>query len=95
MTANHSRATFTKGQVQKGDNVLVTGIGGGVALYALQFAVAAGANVYVTSSKEEKIKRAIELGAKGGVNYRSGMYQMPFVQDIFYFILICLHSQLG
>ncbi|GAB5590305.1 hypothetical protein Unana1_05205 [Umbelopsis nana] len=65
------RATFTKGQVQKGDNVLVTGIGGGVALYALQFAVAAGANVYVTSSKEEKIKRAIELGAKGGVNYRS------------------------
>ncbi|KAG2180651.1 hypothetical protein INT44_003658 [Umbelopsis vinacea] len=64
------RATFTKGEVRKGDNVLVTGIGGGVALFALQFAVAAGANVYVTSSKEDKIQRAIELGAKGGVNYR-------------------------
>ncbi|KAG2174281.1 hypothetical protein INT43_004304 [Umbelopsis isabellina] len=59
------RATFTKGQVRKGDNVLVTGIGGGVALFALQFAVAAGANVYVTSSKEDKIERAIQLGAKG------------------------------
>ncbi|RUS14800.1 LOW QUALITY PROTEIN: chaperonin 10-like protein, partial [Endogone sp. FLAS-F59071] len=44
--------------------------GGGVALAALQFAVAAGANVYVTSSDESKIKRAIELGAKGGVNYK-------------------------
>ncbi|KAJ2960082.1 hypothetical protein NQZ79_g4465 [Umbelopsis isabellina] len=50
---------------RKGDNVLVTGIGGGVALFALQFAVAAGANVYVTSSKEDKIERAIQLGAKG------------------------------
>jgi NADPH:quinone reductase-like Zn-dependent oxidoreductase len=53
--------------------VLVTGIGGGVALYALQFSVAAGANVYVTSSKEDKIQRAIEMGAKGGVNYRKGI----------------------
>lgn len=64
------RATFTKGRVQKGDHVLVTGIGGGVALFALQFAVAAGANVYVTSSSPEKIKKAVELGAKGGVNYK-------------------------
>jgi zinc-binding alcohol dehydrogenase/oxidoreductase len=68
-----NRATLTKGEVKKGDNVLVTGIGGGVALFALQFAVAAGANVYVTSSKEEKIQRAIALGAKGGVNYKKGM----------------------
>lgn len=65
-----SRATFTKGRVQKGDHVLVTGIGGGVALFALQFAVAAGANVYVTSSSPEKIRKAVELGAKGGVNYK-------------------------
>lgn len=39
-------------------------------MFALQFAVAAGANVYVTSSSPEKIKKAIELGAKGGVNYK-------------------------
>ena len=68
----HFRATFTKGEVKQGDNVLITGIGGGVALYALQFAVAAGANVYVTSSKEDKIQHAVEIGAKGGVNYRKG-----------------------
>ncbi|KPV73848.1 uncharacterized protein RHOBADRAFT_65310 [Rhodotorula graminis WP1] len=64
------RATFTKADVKKGDNVLITGIGGGVAILALQFAVAAGANVLVTSSSQDKIKRAQELGAKGGVNYK-------------------------
>lgn len=56
--------------------------GGGVALAALQFAIAAGANVYVTSSDESKIKRAIELGAKGGVNYKDG--------ESFFFILLYL-----
>ncbi|ORZ00135.1 NAD-binding protein [Syncephalastrum racemosum] len=64
------RALFTKGEVEAGDHVLITGIGGGVALFALQFAVAAGANVYVSSSSDEKIQKAIELGAKGGINYK-------------------------
>ena len=63
------RAIFTKGQVQAGDNVLISGIGGGVALFAFQFALAAGANVFVTSSSDEKIEKAIEMGAKGGANY--------------------------
>lgn len=53
-----------------GKNVLITGVGGGVALMALEFARAAGANVYVTSSSEQKIQKAKELGAKGGVNYK-------------------------
>lgn len=35
-------------------------------------AVTAGANVWVTSSSQDKIKRAQELGAKGGVNYKDG-----------------------
>ena len=65
------RALFTRGNVQTNENVLVTGIGGGVALVALQFALAIGANVFVTSGSEEKIKRAIALGARGGVNYKS------------------------
>ncbi|KAF9582005.1 hypothetical protein BGW38_000782 [Lunasporangiospora selenospora] len=64
------RALFTKGLVTKGQNVLITGIGGGVALLALQFAHAVGANVFVTSSDEVKIQKAIELGAKGGMNYK-------------------------
>lgn len=51
------------------ERVLVTGIGGGAALFALQFAVAAGAEVWVTSGSDEKIERAKALGAKGGVNY--------------------------
>ncbi|KAG0207493.1 hypothetical protein BGX28_001270 [Mortierella sp. GBA30] len=64
------RAVFTKGQVVQGQNVLITGIGGGVALMALAFCVAAGANVYVTSSDDSKITKAVRLGARGGVNYK-------------------------
>lgn len=64
------RALFTRAQLKAGERVLVTGIGGGAALFALQFARAAGAEVWVTSSSPEKIARAKELGALGGVNYR-------------------------
>ena len=56
------RATIINGAVKKGDNVLITGIGGGVALIALQICVAQGANVYVTSGSEAKIRKAVELG---------------------------------
>ncbi|KAJ9608149.1 hypothetical protein H2200_007137 [Cladophialophora chaetospira] len=56
--------------LKPGKNILVTGTGGGVALFALEFARAAGANVFVTSSSEEKIKKAVALGAKGGINYK-------------------------
>lgn len=65
------RAVVTKGQVQEGETVIIPGIGGGVATVALQIAVAHGARVFVTSSSEEKISKAIELGACGGVNYRN------------------------
>lgn len=66
------RAAVINAGVRKGDNVLITGIGGGVALVALQLCVAIGANVYVSSGSEEKIQKAIALGAKGGVNYKRG-----------------------
>ncbi|GAB3500359.1 zinc-binding dehydrogenase [Spirosoma knui] len=52
------------------ERVLITGIGGGAALFALQFAVAAGAEVWVTSGSEEKLEKAKVMGAAGGVNYR-------------------------
>jgi NADPH:quinone reductase-like Zn-dependent oxidoreductase len=65
------RALFTKCQLQKGEKVLISGIGGGVALFACQFAIAAGAEVYVTSGSDEKIAKAVEFGAKGGANYKS------------------------
>jgi NADPH:quinone reductase-like Zn-dependent oxidoreductase len=63
------RALFTKGQVTQGTKLLITGIGGGVGLAALMLAVAAGAEVWVTSSSEKKIERAKNLGAKGGILY--------------------------
>ena len=49
---------------------LITGIGGGVATFALQFAIAAGAKALITSSSAEKIDRAVALGATAGANYR-------------------------
>ena len=52
-----------------GRNILVTGIGGGVAIMVLLFARAMGCNVFVTSSSTAKIERALELGAQGGVDY--------------------------
>ncbi|KAM3086328.1 hypothetical protein ACMFMG_000464 [Clarireedia jacksonii] len=70
------RALITKGgeangNVGKGKNVLVTGIGGGVALNVLQFAVGKGCNVFVTSGDKAKIEKAMKMGAKGGVIYKS------------------------
>lgn len=65
------RAVVTQGQVKEGQTVIIPGIGGGVATFALQIAVAHGAKVYVTSSSDEKIEKAMKLGASGGVNYRS------------------------
>jgi NADPH:quinone reductase-like Zn-dependent oxidoreductase len=64
------RAVFTRGQILPGEKVLVTGIGAGTALLALQFALAAGAEVYVTSSSAEKIEKALALGAKAGFIYK-------------------------
>jgi len=63
------RALVTRAQVRPGERVLVSGIGGGVALFALQFAVALGAEVWVSSSSAAKIDRARELGARGGFLY--------------------------
>jgi len=75
------RATLTRAGVQANENVLVTGIGGGVAFFAMQFAIAQGANVYVTSSDEQKIQKAIELGAKGGFNYKQPDWDKTAVQQ--------------
>jgi NADPH:quinone reductase-like Zn-dependent oxidoreductase len=63
------RALKSRAGCAPGDRVLVTGIGGGVALFALQFAVASGIEVWVTSSSDEKIAKAVAFGAKGGFRY--------------------------
>lgn len=83
--------------MEDGQNILITGIGGGsafaellnnlplltislflsfsmfsVAIQALQFAISAGAKVFVSSGQPEKIERAKKLGATDGVNYKEG-----------------------
>jgi NADPH:quinone reductase-like Zn-dependent oxidoreductase len=64
------RSLFARARLGPDDRVLITGIGGGVALFALQLAAAQGAEVFVTSGSEEKISRAVALGAAGGTNYK-------------------------
>lgn len=64
------RALFRRGGVRAGQNVLISGFGGGVAQFAFLFAKAAGANVYITSGSDEKIARALKMGAKGAYNYK-------------------------
>ncbi len=71
------RALFTRGAYRPGERVLVTGIGGGVALFAMQFALACGSEVWVTSSSVEKIQKAEAMGASGGFNYK----QSDWVKD--------------
>ena len=62
-------ALVTKGRLKAGDTVLLLGTGG-VSLFALQFARLLGAGVVITSSSDEKLARARELGADEVINYR-------------------------
>ena len=64
------RALFRKGGLSAGQNVLISGFGGGVAQFAFLFAKAAGANVYISSGSDEKIDKALKMGAKGAYNYK-------------------------
>jgi NADPH:quinone reductase-like Zn-dependent oxidoreductase len=75
------RALFTRGEFEPGHAVLVTGAGGGAALFALQFAVAMDGRVYVTSGHDRKIEEAIKLGAVDGVNYRKSEWSRE-LEDI-------------
>jgi zinc-binding alcohol dehydrogenase/oxidoreductase len=74
------RALFSRAKIQPGERVLVTGIGGGVALFALQFAVAAGAKVAVTSSSADKIARALAMGASAGFLYEDEEWPNQVIQ---------------
>jgi len=68
------RALFKQGELQSSQTVLITGIGGGVAGFALQFAVSAGATVIVTSSSHAKIDKALSIGAVAGFAYTDDDY---------------------
>jgi NADPH:quinone reductase-like Zn-dependent oxidoreductase len=68
VTAWH--ALISEGELKPGDTVLVQGTGG-VSIFALQLASMLGARVIVTSSSDEKLRRAINLGAAEGINYKT------------------------
>ena len=63
-------AQFVGGSLKPGDSVLMLGTGG-VSIFSLQFAKLAGARAIITSSSDEKLERAKELGADAVVNYRT------------------------
>ncbi len=62
-------ALVTEGGIKAGETVLTLGTGG-VSVFALQFALLHGAEVFITSSSDEKLARARELGASHAINYK-------------------------
>lgn len=76
------RALFARGRLERGETVLVLGAGSGVSTFVVQLAAQAGARVLVTSSSDEKIERAKELGAEGGVNYATTQDWPAAVQEL-------------
>jgi len=63
------QSIMVRGKVQPGDTVLLLGTGG-VSMFGLQIAKAAGARVIITSSSDEKLERARTVGADNVINYR-------------------------
>ncbi|HEX7646640.1 MAG TPA: NAD(P)-dependent alcohol dehydrogenase [Noviherbaspirillum sp.] len=63
-------AMFETGNLKAGDTVLLLGTGG-VSIWALQLAKAAGVNAIITSSSDDKLERARSLGAAGTINYKT------------------------
>ncbi len=75
------RALFVNGGLKAGDVVVLQGTGG-VSIFALQFAKAAGAEVIITSSSDEKLERAKALGADHLVNYKQHAAWSKKVREI-------------
>lgn len=62
------RMLFTKAQLKPWETVLIFGVGGGVSLAALQLVKMAGARAIVTSREDDKLQRALALGADHAIN---------------------------
>lgn len=68
------RALMVQGSCNHDNVVLITGIGGGVAITAFSMALATGARVFVTSTSDDKLAKAKGMGASGGVNMKSATW---------------------
>ncbi len=63
------RMLVTQARLRAGEDLLIIGVGGGVSSTAVQIGKLCGARVWVTSSSDDKLARARELGADEGINY--------------------------
>jgi NADPH:quinone reductase-like Zn-dependent oxidoreductase len=75
------RALFSKARLRAGEKVLITGVGGGAALWAFQFAMAYKARVCVTSGSEQKLQKAKDMGALGAFNYKDPEWTAKAVKE--------------
>ena len=75
------RAVAVQGKLKAGDQVLVTGIGGGVAQFAAQFVLALGAKLFVSSSSREKRSEALALGASDAFDYSVGNWSAAALES--------------
>lgn len=75
------RALFGHGMAEPGQKVLITGVGGGVALTTMQLALAHGLQVGVTSGQDEKLEKARALGAHYSANYRHEGWEKSLLED--------------
>jgi NADPH:quinone reductase-like Zn-dependent oxidoreductase len=74
------RAAITCAGAGPGRSLLVTGAGSGVSTFVIQIGAAVGARVFVTTSTQDKLARARELGAAGGVSYRDPNWSEQLVE---------------
>ncbi len=65
------RAAFTRGRLTKDDVVFIPGVASGVQTFVLLYAKHVGAKTVVTTGTDEKVKRALELGADVAINYKT------------------------
>ena len=65
------RMLFTRGRLVPGEWVLITGIGGGLALSLFDLARRVAGKIFVSSSSDEKLKRALDMGADHAINYKN------------------------
>lgn len=75
------RGLVTKAGLRAGEKLLVTGVGGGVATFALLFGVAMGAEVFVTSGSDATLAKAAALGARAGFNYRDDQWRKALARQ--------------
>jgi NADPH:quinone reductase-like Zn-dependent oxidoreductase len=76
------RMLMSRAKLKAGETVLIHGIGGGVALAALQLTKLAGAEVIVTSSSDDKLSKARKIGADYTINYKTVDNLVQSIKDI-------------